>query len=160
MPFPPLRTLALCLCTALLPALAHANDAKPTLPASPGFVELQAADTALAPLLQAEAAKAREQGRKPFVYFYADWCGPCKRLRASLNDPKMVDAFSGTHIIALNYDNWKDKIKATNFKVKGFPAFYALNDKAESTGRRIDGGAWEADTPDNMAPPLKAFFRQ
>lgn len=147
MPFHPLRTLALSLCAAILPALAHADDAKPALPTSPGFVELQ-------------AAKAREQGRKPFVYFYADWCGPCKRLRASLNDPKMVDAFSGTYIIALNYDQWKSKVTATNFKIKGFPAFYALNDQAESTGRRIDGGAWAADTPDNMAPPLKAFFRQ
>ena len=110
------------------------------------------------PLLQAELVKAMEQGRKPFVYFYADWCGPCKKLRASLAEPAMVDAFAGTYIIALNFDQWQSKIAATNFKIKGFPVFFALNDKAESTGRNIDGGAWGKDTPENMAPPLKAFF--
>ena len=38
------------------------------------------------------------------------------------------------------------------------PVFYKLDANGKPTGDKIDGGAWGDNIPDNMAPPLKAFF--
>jgi len=36
---------------------------------------------------------------------------------------------------------------------------YELDEHGQVTGRRIDGGAWNEDTVDNMAPVLSRFLR-
>jgi thiol-disulfide isomerase/thioredoxin len=109
-------------------------------------------------VIKAEVPKAKQLSRKPFVYFYADWCGPCRSLRNSLGDPLMADAFNGTYIIQLNVDEWKEKLAGTGFAIKSIPAFFEVSNEGKPTGRTIDGGAWGENTPENMAPPLKAFF--
>lgn len=112
----------------------------------------------LAALLKAEVIKAGKLGQRPFVQFYADWCRPCRALRGSLNDPRMIDAFAGTYIIQLEADQWKGRLEGTGLSVDALPAFHEIDNRGRPTGRRIDGGAWGQDTPANMAPPLKAFF--
>jgi hypothetical protein len=101
------------------------------------IVSLKPAQGELGPLLAAEAKKARAEGRKPFAEIGAGWCSPCKKLEASLSDPRMVDA---------------------GLKTGAIPVFFELGDDGRPTGRKIDGGAWEEDIPANMAPPLKKFF--
>ena len=114
----------------------------------------------LTALLAAQAILAQKAGRRPFVDFYADWCGPCKSLEKNLGDPTMVSAFDGTYIIRLNLDDWKDRLPAAGFRVPGIPAFYAINAQGKPTGRMVTGAAWGEDIPANMAPPLKAFFQR
>ncbi len=109
-------------------------------------------------LLKAEAGRAAAEKRKPFVEVYADWCGPCKRLASHLADPRMVDALTGTYIIKLNSDEWKPVLEETGFKLGGIPAFFEIDANGKPTGRTINGGAWDEDIPENMAPPLKKFF--
>jgi thiol-disulfide isomerase/thioredoxin len=117
---------------------------------------------ALAEVLQAEVPKAKQLGQKPYAYFYADWCGPCKALRKSLDDadPLMMDAFQGAYIIQLDADTWGKKLAGTKFTVKAIPVLFELDKGGKPTGRKIDGSAWGEDIPKNMAPPLKAFFRR
>ncbi len=122
------------------------------------LVRLDYGDASLNQLLIAEIQKAREQGRRPYVEFYADWCGPCNSLRENLGDERMVDAFAGTYIIQLDIDEWKGELSGTGFSVPGIPIFFEVNEKGEPTGRIITGGAWGEDIPENMAPPLKEFF--
>lgn len=109
-------------------------------------------------LLKAAARQAAAEGRKPFVEFYADWCGPCKRLTSHLADPLMVDALDGTYIVKLNSDDWKFIAIKKGFNLDGIPAFFEIDKEGHPTGRTINGGAWEEDIPANMAPPLKKFF--
>ena len=112
--------------------------------------------------LKDQAAKAQEAHRKPYAYFYADWCGPCKSLHKSLDDkdPLMMEAFKGTYIIQLNVDAWGKRPEAKPFDIKAIPVFFELDDDGRPTGRKIDGGAWGEDIPKNMAPPLQAFFQK
>jgi len=121
-------------------------------------VVLEPGSGALEALLQREVAAAAELGKVPFVQITAEWCGPCKRLRASLDDPLMREAFAGTYIIQVDFDAWEQPLKAASFVNQGIPVFFAVDGSARPTGEKIDGGAWGEDIPRNMAPPLGRFF--
>ena len=124
------------------------------------LVKVPNSNANLTSLLAAQAALAHQAGRRPFVDFYADWCGPCKSLEKNLGDPAMVAAFDGTYLIQLNLDEWKDRLPAAGFRVPGIPAFYAIDSQGKPTGRMITGAAWGEDIPANMAPPLQEFFQK
>ena len=109
-------------------------------------------------ILRVEAQKASDMDRQPYVEFYADWCPPCNAIRDSLDDERMVDAFTGTYIIKLDFDYWKGKLSGTGLYVPGIPAFYEIDVDGIPTGRMITGAAWGEDVPENIAPPLKEFF--
>lgn len=149
------RMAAALLLASALPGLAGAQAAAPD---APRIVELRPADGDLATQLQHGAAEARRQGLTAYVQFTAEWCGPCKRLRASLGDPAMADAFRGTYLLRLDADQWKRKLGDTGLRPSALPIFFALDTQGRATGASVDGGAWKEDIPANMAPPLKAFF--
>jgi len=109
-------------------------------------------------ILRVEAKKAFDMGRDPYVEFYADWCPPCNAIRESLGDERMIDAFTGTYIIKLDLDFWKEKLSGTGFYVRGIPTFYEIDIHGNPTGRMITGAAWGEDIPENIAPPMKEFF--
>lgn len=131
---------------------------EPPAPKRFTIVRLDPADGELSDLLEAEVQKAEELGREPYVEFYADWCPPCNALRKSLADERMVEAFAGTYIIQLDLDQWRSKLAGTGFDVDAIPVFFEIDNSGKPTGRIITGGAWGEDIPENMAPPLKAFF--
>ncbi|TAK88571.1 MAG: hypothetical protein EPO12_00260 [Aquabacterium sp.] len=145
---------ALAALLAALPLAASSQDTAPTAQVT----ELRPADGELAGQLQRGAAEARKRGLTAYVQFVADWCGPCKRLRASMGDPAMVDAFRGTYVMRLDADQWKQHLGDTGLRPSALPIFFALDPRGRSAGAAIDGGAWKEDIPANMAPPLKAFF--
>ncbi|MBI1248650.1 hypothetical protein GC197_12520 [bacterium] len=123
------------------------------------IVELKPGDGELDAMLKDEIQKAKEAGQKPFVELYADWCSPCRALRGSLDDSRMIEAFDGTHVIQLNVDDWGEKAFNAGFSVDSIPVFFDIDDEGKPTGRSIDGGAWGENIPANMAPPLKEFFQ-
>lgn len=123
------------------------------------LVTLEPKQGQLAPLLQREVSNAGRMGKAPFVQLTAEWCGPCKALRASMGDPLMQDAFQDTYIILLDMDAWKPQLKPAGLDSNFVPIFFALTPAARPTGKNINGGAWGEDIPRNMAPPLKKFFR-
>jgi thiol:disulfide interchange protein len=113
----------------------------------------------LAAQIQAEIRKARASKLKPIAYGTATWCGPCQAIKKYRGDSRMVDAFRGTYVIELDIDDFKaDELTALYPKLTGVPVFMAVGDDGKGTGPRIDGGAWGDNVPENMAPPLKAFF--
>ena len=134
-----------------------AKDVSPA-PEKFALVKIVGNGVSLDEILYAEAQKAVALGLNPFVDFSADWCPPCIAIEESMDDPKMIDAFTGTYIIQLNYDEWERQISDYGFYVVGIPTYYEVDAEGFSTGRLITGGAWGADTAESMAPPMKAFF--
>jgi thiol-disulfide isomerase/thioredoxin len=122
------------------------------------IVRVEKGNGELEDILRLEARKAVDMGRHPYVEFYADWCPPCKALKESIGDERMIDAFGGTYIIQLDLDEWERNLSGTGFRVVGIPAFYEIDADGKPTGRMITGGAWGEDVPENIAPPMKEFF--
>lgn len=146
---------------ATTPNATHVAAPTSESPAAESFtlVDLHPAQGDLETQLASHAARAREMDRNPFVEFTADWCPPCVALANSLADERMIEAFRGTYIIRLDFDEWKDRLSGTGFIVLGVPAFFELDGSGAPTGRMITGAAWGEDIPENMAPPLRAFFQ-
>lgn len=148
-----IRSCILAAIAVLASAAAVAAAPATVIDFAPGEVPLQQ-------LLKREMDKAHQLGKTPFVQMTAEWCGPCKKLRASMNDPLMQDAFAGTYIIRLDQDAWQAQLKSVGLKNDPIPMFHALDEKAQPSGTKISGAAWGEDIPRNMAPPLKKFFRK
>jgi thiol:disulfide interchange protein len=142
--------------------VATSGCGEPPKPPPKNFklVELSPSDGELTALLKAHVKKAKAAGQRPFVEFYADWCRPCRALRNSLDDARMIDAFDGTYIIQLDADAWKDRLSGARFWVSAIPVFFEISEEGNPTGRSIDPSAWKDETPADMAPALKRFFQE
>lgn len=130
--------------------------------ATPGFtiVRLRPDDGDLETLLAEEAAKAAALGQIPVVEFDATWCPPCQAIDAAIADQNklMLDAYAGAYIIKLDVDEWGWSVGS--FKFDAIPVYFKLDEKGSPTGERIDGGAWNEDIPENIAPVMDAFFHE
>ena len=127
-------------------------------PVRSAFVQLKPASGELEKVLPAEVAKARAQQLAPYVEIGAEWCKPCKQLEASMNDPRMKDAFNGTYVIRLDVDDWAGSLSTFDLEPTVIPVVFEVDAHGKSTGRSINGNDWGATTAENVAPQLKAFF--
>ncbi|RME22026.1 MAG: hypothetical protein D6798_16785 [Deltaproteobacteria bacterium] len=109
--------------------------------------------------LQHHCDTARTLGLRPYAELNATWCAPCKALRRAMDDPAMQEAFAGTYIIGVDVDAFARDLEPLGLVTPGVPAIFALGPDCRATGARITGGAWGADEPAEMAPPLRAFFQ-
>jgi thiol:disulfide interchange protein len=150
----------LVLCFALFGACSKtSSDEAPPPATAPAWVE---ADTKkpLEPQLAEQADIATKAGHRPIAYLHAAWCEPCRAIDATRKtDEKMKAAFAPTHIISIDIDSANPAELAKLGLTSGaIPVFYRLDGAGHTKGEAIDGGAWGENIPDNMAPPLAAFF--
>jgi len=75
-------------------------------------------------------------------------------------DADMMVAFAGVYLIELDTDEWGWGVPEAGFVFSGIPIFFRLDDTGTPTGDVIDGGAWGADTYDNIAATMGPWFAQ
>lgn len=142
--------------------VVESTPSKPTAaPVSAAAAWVEADPKAsLSDQIVAQLAAAKDSGKKPFAYLHASWCEPCVEIEKTRQvDAKMKAAFAPAHIIAIDIDKVDPKqIEALGMKATVIPIFYRLDASGRATGDSISGGAWGDNIPDNMAPPLTAFF--
>ena len=112
----------------------------------------------LAIQLREHAEAAELAGLRPVLEFGATWCPPSRMFGEVLGDPRMVAALVGIYLIRVEIDDFTSDPRARELGVTSVPVFFELDAEGNATGRRIDGGAWGADTIDNMARTMAPFF--
>ena len=125
------------------------------------IVDLRPQDGALAAQLKVQRTKAGN--RMLIVQTTADWCPPCKPLKAALEDPRTKQVLVGVRIARVDIDAFpKADIEACGLSASSVPWFVKLDD----TLRPIDGisdDEWDhratADVPAGMAPVLDSFVK-
>jgi hypothetical protein len=141
------------------PSLAPARPSEP-IPARPQehqVVQIHRGD--LRGQLRSHAAEAELRGLRPFVEFGAIWCPPSTMFGRILGEPSMVAALAGVYLIRAESDDFEaDELGDAGFPIRAVPVFFELDADGVPTGRRIDGGAWGADTVENMSRVMGQFF--
>jgi hypothetical protein len=76
----------------------------------------------------------------------------------------MKEAFAGTYVMRVDIVRWDEQLLPalgiSSTRQLKLPQFRVLDDQGRPLGPKIGGDAWGEDIPENMAPPLKVFFRQ
>lgn len=77
---------------------------------------------------------AAEQNKPVFLYFYADWCTYCTKLKKTTFKNKNVLEFINSQFISIRVNTDVEKDLAVNWKVRGLPTSWFL----EPDGTRIN----------------------
>ncbi|MCP4020292.1 MAG: thioredoxin fold domain-containing protein [Desulfobacteraceae bacterium] len=71
-------------------------------------------------------ALASEQNKNIFLYFHADWCTFCQKLKSTTFKDNNVVQFLNEKFIPIIVDTDVDKMLAASFGVKGLPTMWFL----------------------------------
>jgi len=86
---------------------------------------------------------AKKQNKKIFLYFYADWCKYCVKLKTTtFKDAKVIDLLN-KHFISIGIDSDKQKEIAYSYGVRGLPNSWFL----EKDSTRINSLPGYVDSP-------------
>jgi thiol-disulfide isomerase/thioredoxin len=123
------------------------------------IIELEWNDLSLLEELKNHQVLASAKQQKIFIQLTGQWCSPCKRLRKKTEEAPLMNAYKGTYIIRLDYDEWKIDFPSINLKKTAVPSFIELGTDFKVTDYYIDGNYWTEITAEAMAPILKPYFR-
>jgi hypothetical protein len=108
--------------------------------------------------LAKQRAEAAKTGEKVLVMLTSDRCEPCRGVDASLSSLLMQTALAHVRLVRVDIDVFKDDLDTLKMPHDRYPAFFLLNvDLTPKDG--IDGGEWDEDVAQNIAPVLGAFVR-
>lgn len=100
---------------------------------------------------------ARDAHQTMLVMTTISACEPCDSVFEALTDPRMQTALSRVRLVRVFADVFRDDLDSLQIPHENFPGFFVLGpDLRPRDG--IDGGEWDDDVPENMAPVLGSFI--
>jgi len=112
--------------------------------------------------LQRHATIARELGKRPLVFLFADWCQPCRRIRNRMQNKRMVALFQDKYIVMINYDYIQHQVDRKNDiccnPFRAVPAFIPIGVNGDFVGPAIYGDAWRDNIPHDDLHALERYF--
>jgi hypothetical protein len=130
----------------------------------PTLVYIHRYDGALYDQLAEQVRLAAAVGQEPIAYLTASWCPACTAVSDGLSGqhPAMMEAFSGIYLIGINVDEWDWNSLEIDFPAlrEGIPLFYRLDENGRPTDDWINGGAWEENTPENIARAMDPWLHR
>lgn len=86
-------------------------------------------------------AEAKKQDKILFVDFYAEWCGPCKRMAKNVFTQKEVGDYFNDKFISLQIDAEKPENRevAKRFKIEAFPTLIFCDKEGKAISVNIGG---------------------
>jgi thiol-disulfide isomerase/thioredoxin len=111
---------------------------------------------ALSEQLLVEAGKAKKAGKIPYVELWAEWCPPCKKVDALLEDPALQEQLGSVVLIRVDTDTFNKPLMKLGFKSPTIPAFYEIDVRGKPTKRLLHGHSWKNSA--TIAEKLPTFL--
>jgi hypothetical protein len=121
-------------------------------------VELGVKVPSLRQALSAEIATAKAAGKDVLVMTTRAGCDPCSGVAKAIADGSMQRALSPVVVVKVDVEVFDKELDTLQMQRDAIPGFFLLGADA-SPRDAIDGGEWEADIPENIAPVLGPFVR-
>jgi hypothetical protein len=109
-------------------------------------------------LLREELSHAAKERAALLVWISSPELAPCNGVSVALRDARLQTALAGTRILRLNVNDYYVELSRQGLPVKVLPGFVLMSPE----GRPLDyvnGGEWDADVPENIAPVLGNFIQ-
>jgi thioredoxin-related protein len=87
-------------------------------------------------------ARARNQDKNVFLYFYAQWCTYCTQLSQTTFLDAKVQAYLDKHFVSISVDTDQNQTLSRSWQVKGLPTMWFLTpegNKISSLPGYVDG---------------------
>jgi hypothetical protein len=121
-------------------------------------VDLGIGEASLKAAVVRELTTAKAAGEDVLVMTCVKAPGPCLDVEKSLSDPLLQTALEKIRVVRINIEVFRDDIAKLGLQVDPYPVYALFT--ADGTPRdAIDGGEWEADIPENIAPVLGPFVK-
>ena len=78
----------------------------------------------------------KNQNRKVFINFYADWCGYCKEMDRKTFQDRAVIAYLNEHFVPVRVDTERDQKASAAYGVRGLPASWFISEDGEPIASR------------------------
>lgn len=76
-------------------------------------------------------ALAKQEQKKIFVHFYADWCAYCKKMdKETLRDPAVIEYLTD-HFISIRVNSDKKRQIARDYFIRGLPSTWFVSPDGE-----------------------------
>ena len=76
-------------------------------------------------------ALAKQEGKKIFVHFYADWCAYCEKMeKETLKNSAVID-YLNQNFIPVRVNSDKDRDLARNYYIRGLPSTWFVSETGE-----------------------------
>lgn len=87
-------------------------------------------------------ARAKNQGKSVFLYFYAQWCTYCTKLKQTTFMDKKVQAYLDEHFVSISVDADQNQTLSQTWQVTGLPTMWFLTpegDRISNLPGYVDG---------------------
>ncbi|MFZ5897343.1 MAG: DUF4190 domain-containing protein [Myxococcota bacterium] len=117
-----------------------------------------AADKSLRRILEAQHKAASDADERLILFVVAADCLPCNGFMLALGDKRMQSALRQVRLVRVDANEYAPELSALGIPTDTIPGFALI-----AGGRRVsdyvDGGEWDADIAQNIAPVLGAFIQ-
>jgi hypothetical protein len=110
----------------------------------------------LSVILDRERALSAEHKQRLVLFIVGADCQPCNGVGVALRDARMQRALRGVRLVRVEGREFAVELERNGIPTEVVPGFALIGDD----GRTLDyvnGGEWDADIPENIAPVLRDF---
>jgi hypothetical protein len=115
-------------------------------------------EASLATLLESELAEATDANEKLVLFLTTPDCAPCTGVSIALASKRMQTALHGVRLLRIDARDYQIELARRGFPIDVMPGFALLGTRGEPSDY-VNGGEWDADIPENIAPVLGSFVR-
>jgi hypothetical protein len=114
--------------------------------------------TTLQALLQSELAQANASNQKLVLWVSTPDCAPCTGVSVALASARLQASLDGVRLLRLDARDYQVELSRRGIPVDVLPGFALLGGRGEPVDY-VNGGEWDADIPENIAPVLGSFVK-